>query len=52
MKFYVTGDKKSVSVTDAAKAESDIDESRRDENVPYYLAKLQALRKNLLGLME
>ena len=52
LKFYVTGDKKSVSVTEAAKAESDIDESRRDENVPYYLAKLQALRKNLLGLME
>ncbi len=52
LKFYVTGNKKSVSVTEAAKAESEIDEALRDENVPYYMAKLQALKKNLLELME
>ena len=51
LKFYVTGTKKSVSVTEAAKAEGEIDEAVRDENIPYYMAKLQTLKKNLLGLM-
>ena len=43
--YYVTGDKKSVSVYAAARPASEWDPERRDENVPYYLAKLEALAK-------
>ncbi len=43
--FYITGTKKNVTVADAAKLLSDADEKIRDENVPYYLAKLEELRK-------
>ncbi len=43
--FYITGSKKNVAVVDAAKLLADADESVRDENVPYYLAKLDELRK-------
>ena len=41
--YYVTGDKKSVAVHASAKLASEWDPARRDENVPYYLAKLDAL---------
>lgn len=41
--FYVTGDKKRVAVTDAAKLLADSDDNVRDENVPYYLEKLDKL---------
>jgi DNA polymerase elongation subunit (family B) len=41
--FYVTGERKNVSVTDAAKLLSDAVEGVRDENVLYYLDKLDKL---------
>ncbi len=43
--YYITGEKKSVAAHQAAKLVSDWDPANRDENVPYYLAKLQALCK-------
>ena len=43
--FYIIGDKKRVSVVDSSKLLSDAVESSRDENVPYYLDKLEELRK-------
>ncbi|NCC51855.1 MAG: DNA polymerase II [Spartobacteria bacterium] len=43
--YYVTGNKKSVAVYEAAKLVSDWDPENRDENIPYYLAKLDALCK-------
>lgn len=50
--FYITGDKKRVSVVDNAKLLTDADESVRDENVPYYLDKLEELRKKFAPFME
>lgn len=41
--YYVTGDKKSVAVHSSAKLVAEWDPGRRDENIPYYLAKLDAL---------
>ncbi len=41
--YYVTGDRKSVPVHTAARLVSEWNPERRDENVPYYLAKLDAL---------
>jgi DNA polymerase elongation subunit (family B) len=41
--YYVTGTKKSVAVFEAAKLVAQWDPANRDENVPYYLAKLEAL---------
>jgi DNA polymerase, archaea type len=41
--YYVTGDRKSVAVHSSAKLVAEWDPARRDENVPYYLAKLDAL---------
>ena len=41
--YYVTGSSKSVPVHGAAKLATEFDEQRRDENVAYYLAKLEAL---------
>ncbi len=43
--FYITGSKKNVTVADTAKLLTDADEKVRDENIPYYLAKLDELRK-------
>ncbi|OGV74846.1 MAG: hypothetical protein A3K19_00685 [Lentisphaerae bacterium RIFOXYB12_FULL_65_16] len=43
--FYVTGEKKSVKVSDAAKLLADAKPDVRDENVPYYLNKLESLYK-------
>ncbi len=43
--FYVTGEKKSVAVTDAAKLLADAAPEERDENIPYYLGKLTKLHK-------
>jgi DNA polymerase elongation subunit (family B) len=45
LSFYVTGNKKSVSVHEVAKLTSEWDKDNRDENVPYYLAKLESLCK-------
>lgn len=41
--YYVTGSKKSVTVYEAARHIADWDPDDRDENVPYYLGKLNAL---------
>ena len=43
--YYVTGEKKSVAVHENSKLVSEWDPKDRDENVPYYLAKLEALYK-------
>lgn len=45
--YYVTGNKKTVPVHAHAKLAVDFDPDRRDENVPFYLAKLDALIKKL-----
>jgi DNA polymerase elongation subunit (family B) len=41
--YYITGDKKSVKAFEAAKLVEEWDPANRDENVPYYLAKLDEL---------
>jgi len=41
--YYITGSKKSVAVHENSRMMEDWDPERRDENVPYYLAKLEAL---------
>jgi len=41
--YYITGTKKSVKAFEAAKLVEEWDPSNRDENVPYYLAKLDEL---------
>ena len=41
--YYVTGKVKSVAVHSSAKLVADWNPEQRDENVPYYLAKLDAL---------
>ena len=43
--YYVTGEKKSVQVCENARLASAWDPKHRDENVPYYLGKLNALYK-------
>jgi DNA polymerase, archaea type len=45
--YYVTGAKKNVPVHANAKLATEFDPANRDENVPYYLAKLDALVKKL-----
>ena len=45
--FYVTGNKKSVSVTDNSRLLANAPTDARDENIPYYVAKLQQLYKKL-----
>ena len=45
--YYVSGDKKNVPVHAFAKLAAAFDPARRDENVPFYLAKLDALAKKL-----
>ncbi len=47
--YYVTGEKKSVAVYEAARLVSEWNPERRDENVPYYQAKLDALYKKFGG---
>jgi DNA polymerase elongation subunit (family B) len=41
--YYITGAKKSVKAFEAAKLVEEWDPANRDENVPYYLAKLDEL---------
>jgi len=43
LSYYVTGEKKNVAVHTHAKLVAEWDPQRRDENVAYYLAKLEAL---------
>ncbi|MFA7231705.1 MAG: DNA polymerase domain-containing protein [Victivallaceae bacterium] len=48
--FYLTGDKKKASVVDNSKLLSDAT-SQRDENIPYYLNKLEELHKKFSGFI-
>jgi len=48
----VTGARKSVAVHENSRLVSDWDPDNRDENVPYYLAKLDALYKKFAGNPE
>jgi len=50
--FYIIGDKKKVSVVDSSKLLSEADETVRDENVPYYLEKLEELRKKFAPFFQ
>jgi hypothetical protein len=49
LSYYVTGAKKSVPVHTAAKALSEWNPVERDENVLYYVAKLDALYEKFCG---
>ena len=50
--YYVTGSRKTVAVHESAKLVSDWNPDNRDENVPYYLAKLNALVKKFEDILE
>ena len=50
--FYVTGNKKSVSVTENSRLLGDADEKHRDENVPYYADKLKRLHEKLVSALQ
>jgi len=50
--YYVTGDKKNVTVFGAAKPVSEWDPLKRDENINYYLAKLDVLYKKLTEIKD
>ncbi|NLB66115.1 MAG: DNA polymerase II [Lentisphaerae bacterium] len=45
--YYVTGNKKNIPVHANARLASDFNPLQRDENVPFYIAKLDALIKKL-----
>ncbi len=49
--FYVTGGKKSVSVSENAKLLQDAPEDERGENVPYYLDKLEKLHEKFADFL-
>ncbi len=48
LSYYVTGNQKKVTVYNNSKLISDWDPENRDENIPYYLAKLDALYKKFI----
>ena len=50
--YYVCGDRKNVAVHSSAKLVSEWDPKRRDENVPYYLAKLDALAQKFDAMIH
>ena len=50
--YYVTGTKKSVAVHEAAKLVSEWKPEARDENVTYYVSKLEALIEKLDGIVQ
>ena len=52
LSYYVTGAKKSVTVAEAARLVSEWDPEKRDENISYYLAKLDALYKKFEDVGE
>jgi len=45
VEFYVIGNRKNVSVVGNSRLLEDADPTVRDENIPYYLDKLQQLKK-------
>ncbi len=48
LSYYVTGNQKKVTVYNNSKLTSDWDPENRDENIPYYLAKLNDLYKKFI----
>ncbi|NMA43010.1 MAG: DNA polymerase II [Oligosphaeraceae bacterium] len=48
VQFYVTGDKKKVSVVDNSKLLSQAKAGERDENIEYYLDKLKQLKQKFI----
>lgn len=52
VRYYVAGDKKRVAVYEAARLVSAWNPEARDENVPYYLAKLDTIVKKFESLQE
>mgnify|MGYP006280346641 CR=1 FL=1 len=50
--YYVTGNAKKVTVTEAAKLLSDAVPGERDENVPYYQDKLKKLHRKFAPFVE
>lgn len=50
--FYVTGMKKTVSVSDNSKLLEDAPTDSRDENIQFYLSKLQQLHKKFISDAE
>lgn len=48
LSYYVTGNQKKVTVYNNSKLISDWDPENRDENIPYYLAKLDTLYKKFI----
>ncbi len=48
VEFYVTGNKKNVSITDNSKLLAEGKEDNRDENVEFYLNRLRQLRDKLV----
>ena len=50
--YYITGAKKNVSAYENARMVSDWDAGHRDENVEYYVAKLQDLAKKFAPFVE
>jgi len=50
--YYITGTRKSVAAHEAARLVSDFNEAQRDENVAYYLAKLDALIGKFEGMPD
>jgi DNA polymerase elongation subunit (family B) len=52
LSYYVTGEKKSVAVYEKAKLASQWDSQKRDENIAYYLAKLDALYDKFTAVVQ
>ncbi len=52
LRYYVTGNKKSVSVADNSKLEEEIDETFRDENLPFYQERLLSLAKKFQDVLR
>lgn len=50
--YYVTGNRKSVAVHENCKFISEWDPSDRDDNIPYYIAKLAALSKKFIDEVD
>jgi DNA polymerase elongation subunit (family B) len=50
--YYITGTKKNVPAYEFARLVSDWDGEKRDENIEYYVAKLQELAKKFAPFIE
>jgi type II secretion system protein G len=49
--YYVTGDKKRVAVVDSSRLMHEWDAENRDENIPYYVNKLEQTYKKYRGFL-